>query len=52
MREVDIAFVKECTVEYNTGNSKKLIDIIETENRINRVYFNRPSENNEDILIR
>ena len=52
MREVDIAFVKECTVEYNTGNAKKLIDIIESENRINRVYFNRPSENNEDILIR
>lgn len=52
MREVDAAFIKECTVEYNTGNAKKLIDIIESENRINRVYFNRPSENNEDILIR
>lgn len=51
MKEVDNTFLEKCFVEYSTGESKKLIEIINHESRINRVYFNKISETMEDDVL-
>lgn len=56
MREVGADFINYCVVEYSNKGDEKLLDVInsKTGSRINRVYFNKLSENknDEDILIK
>ena len=55
MREVQEDYLDDCFVEYTNGTSKKLVQIINSQNRLNRVYFNKISENiedDDDVLIK
>ena len=54
MKEVYQDFLDDCFVEYTNGTSEKLLDVINSQSRLNRVYFNKYSlsVDDENILIK
>ena len=54
MKEIYQDFLDDCFVEYTNGTSEKLLDVINSQSRLNRVYFNKYSlsVDDENILIK